>query len=45
VRESEGGWAKLRFSSIRVREGGRRWRAVWRRDVRAALTSVAEGRR
>jgi hypothetical protein len=45
VWESDGGRAVLRFSSIRVREGGRRWRAVRRRDGRAAMTSVAEARR
>jgi hypothetical protein len=45
VWESEGGGAVLRFSSIRVREGGRRRCAVWRCDGRAAVASVAEGRR
>jgi hypothetical protein len=31
VRESEGGRAALRFGSIRVREGSRRWHATrWR---------------
>jgi hypothetical protein len=45
VWESEGGQAALQFSSIRVREGSRRWRAVRRRDGRAAVASVAEGRR
>jgi hypothetical protein len=31
VQESEGGRATLRFSSIRVREGDRRWHATrWR---------------
>jgi hypothetical protein len=45
VRESEGGRAVLRFSSIRVREGGRQRRTVWWCDGRAAVASVAEGRR
>jgi hypothetical protein len=31
VRESEGGQTALRFGSIRVREGGRRWHATRRR--------------
>jgi hypothetical protein len=31
VCESEGGRAMLRFSSIRVREGGHRWHATWQR--------------
>jgi hypothetical protein len=30
VRENEGGWATLRFSSIRVREGDRRRHVTWR---------------
>jgi hypothetical protein len=45
VRESEGGRAALRFSSIQVREGGRQRRAVRWCDGRAAVASVAEGRR
>jgi hypothetical protein len=40
VWESEGGGAVLRFSSIRVREGGRRRCTVWRCDGRAAVASV-----
>jgi hypothetical protein len=44
VRESEGGRAALRSRSIRVQEGSQRWRAVRRRDGRAAVASVAEGR-
>jgi hypothetical protein len=31
VRESEGGRAALRFSSIQVRDGGHRWHAAWQR--------------
>jgi hypothetical protein len=45
VQESEGGRAVLQFSSIRVREGGRRWHVVRRCDGRAAVALVAEGRR
>jgi hypothetical protein len=45
VWESEGGRAALQFHSIRVREGGWQWRAVRRRDGRAAVASLTEGRR
>jgi hypothetical protein len=45
VRESEGSRVVLRFRFIRVREGGRRWRVVRRRDGRATVASAAEGRR
>jgi hypothetical protein len=43
--ETEGGRVALLFNSIRVREGGRRWRTVRRRDRRAAVASIADGRR
>jgi hypothetical protein len=45
VRESESGRAALWFRSIRVQEGGRRRRPVQQRDGRAAVASVAKGRR